>query len=428
MTRLGRGVALAAALLASGGGSAVAVQVPPALASRASPLQALIDAAPTGATVVLPRGTFAGPLVVNKGIAIIGSGGTEIVVGAEAGGPSFKGNALSVLADGASISGLVVRGSGSSLRSMDAGIYLRGRGIRLERCEVRGALFGIRLDGCSDCEIADGEISGRAGLPYAERGDGIRVTGGIGNSIRDLRISAVCDGVYLDGTESSRVRRVSISDGRYGIHVMYGRGADIVGARTERMVVGAMVMGTKRARISGGRFEDGRDPRGAALVLFESEDCACEGNILSGAQKGIGLDGAMRCLVERNLVSANARGISIDGDCSGTEVVGNIFVGNARTVDGAAKAGSVAWTRDGKGNYWDDYQGHDMDRNGIGDTPYRRPRTFSALSVREELAAVFFGSPLQRALDDFDLEAEVVDTSPLMVTPFRAANSGSACE
>jgi nitrous oxidase accessory protein len=428
MTQVGRGVALAAALSASWALSAPAVPAPPVPASRASPLQALIDAAPTGATIVLPRGIFAGPLVVDKRIAIVGSGATEIVVGEEGGDPALEGNAISVIADGASISGLVVRGSGSSLRSMDAGIYLRGRGLRLEGCKVRGALFGMRLDGCSDCEIAGCAISGRAGSPYAERGDGIRVTGGSGNSISDARISSVCDGIYLDGSERPRVLRASISDGRYGIHVMYGRGADIVGARAERMVVGAMVMGTKRARISGGRFEDGRDPRGAALVLFESEDCACEGNILSGAQRGVVLDGARRCRVEGNLVSANARGISIDGVCTGTEVVGNGFFGNARAVDGSAKAGTIAWSEDGKGNYWDDYKGYDLDGNGIGDTPYRRPRTFSALRAREELTAVFFGSPLQRALDDFGLEAEVVDTSPLMFPPVGAANAGSACE
>lgn len=418
---LALGAALAIAAILSSSRTA-------AQARSAPPLQALVDAAPEGSTLLLPSGIHRGPIVVSKRLELVGAPDAEIAVGAEADDPSFEGDALRIAADDVVVRGLRVRGSGSSLAGLDAGIYARGRGIRIELCEIRGALFGVRLDRCEDSSVSGCAISGRRGLAFAARGDGIRVSGGSGIAIADTRISYACDGIYLDGTASPRIARCEVSDGRYGLHVMYGSGAAVEGLSARRMIVGAMVMGTEAVSISRSSFEDGRDPRSAGVVLFESEGCSCRDSRMSSQLDGVLLSGARGCRLERNLVSGNARGITLEGDDGGCLVAGNAFIGNRQQVAGPVGLGSLAWSEAGRGNYWDDYRGYDFDDDGIGDSPYRRPRSYGALGARVQLAAIFFGSPLQRAVDDLDPSAEIVDPSPLIKPPDIGRKAGSAGE
>ena len=370
-------------------------------AASSSELQRLIDAAPAGATLLLPAGSFRGSLVVAKRLVLVGNpAGTELSLGSEARSRDPSGCALRVAADG----------------------------VEVRSLRIRSALFGIRIEGCRNALVSGCSVEGRRELRFSLRGDGIRVSGGSGVTIEDVRISQVCDGIYLDGTADATVRRCEVSDGRYGLHIMYGRGAAVEALRTRRVIVGAMVMGTEAASVADSSFGDGRDPRSAGLVLFESSNCSCRGNRMASANDGILLSGARGCRIEGNVVSRNARGITVEGDASGSVVAGNSFLGNGEQVGGAGNLGSIAWAESGRGNYWDDYKGFDFDRDGIGDAPYRRPRSYAALSVRSGLAGIFFGSPLQRVVDDLDPQAEIVDPSPLARRPASGRAPGSAAE
>ena len=138
-----------------------------------------------------------------------------------------------------------------------------------------------------------------------------------------------------------------------------------------------------------------------------------QGNTLSGFSSGLVLDGAKSCAVEGNTVLGNARGIVVEGASPGTIVASNVFEDNAQSVAGAGKRRASDGPR-ARGNYWDDYKGYDLDGDGIGDAPYRRSRGFSTLVVKEPLLGVFFGSPLQRAVDGLDPDAQILDTRPLI--------------
>ena len=195
---------------------------------------------------------------------------------------------------------------------------------------------------------------------------------------------------------------------------MYGSSARVEGLRARRLVVGAMVMGTKGAMIAANGFSEGRDARSSGIVLFESELCSVLRNSASGFASGLVVDAAKSCTALDNTVSGNARGIVVQSACPGTRVASNAFEDNAQSVAGAGDAASIEWSEGGRGNYWDDYKGYDLDGDGIGDAPYRRSRGFAALAAKEPLLGVFFGSPLQRAVDGLDPDAQVLDAKPLI--------------
>jgi nitrous oxidase accessory protein len=175
-----------------------------------------------------------------------------------------------------------------------------------------------------------------------------------------------------------------------------------------------MVMGTRGATLAGNRVSSGRDARSAGISLFESESCVVSRNEISGGATGIGLDGARDCSVRDNAVAGNARGLFVEGASPGTVVQGNRFLDNALQVGGIGDLRSIAWTFAGRGNYWDDYRGYDLDGDGVGDSPYRRARSYSALIAREPLLGVFFGSPLQVLGAGLESESEIVDPMPVI--------------
>ena len=51
------------------------------------------------------------------------------------------------------------------------------------------------------------------------------------------------------------------------------------------------------------------------------------------------------------------------------------------------------------GNYWDKYEGYDLDQNGYGDVPFHPLSLFSMLAEQNENVLFFFHSFLMNLLD-----------------------------
>ena len=74
---------------------------------------------------------------------------------------------------------------------------------------------------------------------------------------------------------------------------------------------------------------------------------------------------------------------------------GNKFVGNTFDVATNSRETTTSFA----GNYWDDYEGYDLDRDGTGDVPHRPVRLFSLLVEQNEPLLVPLRSPFVTLLD-----------------------------
>ena len=91
--------------------------------------------------------------------------------------------------------------------------------------------------------------------------------------------------------------------------------------------------------------------------------------------KNIYMDGTNRVKVEKNVFENNGWGMKIQADCAQNEVVANNFLGN--TFDISTNGSLVLNTFNG--NYWDKYEGYDLDKNNIGDVPFHPLSLFSVI-------------------------------------------------
>ena len=97
----------------------------------------------------------------------------------------------------------------------------------------------------------------------------------------------------------------------------------------------------------------------------------------------------------------------------------NTFTGN--TFDVTTNGDLVLSTL--KGNYWDRYRGYDLDRNGMGDVPYRPFGLFALVTERMPYAMVLSRSLMVQLLDQAEqllpslTPKALEDLTPLMKPP-----------
>ncbi|HZV55086.1 MAG TPA: NosD domain-containing protein, partial [Rhodocyclaceae bacterium] len=103
--------------------------------------------------------------------------------------------------------------------------------------------------------------------------------------------------------------------------------------------------------------------------------------------------------IRGNRFAYNGIAIAFNSETGGNRMTDNVFEGNLTHVSyGAGR--SIAMERNfWEGNYWDDYQGFDRDRNGIGDRPYELLAYADQIWMDMPVARFFGNSPVMELLD-----------------------------
>ncbi|MDJ0806748.1 MAG: NosD domain-containing protein, partial [Gammaproteobacteria bacterium] len=128
-----------------------------------------------------------------------------------------------------------------------------------------------------------------------------------------------------------------------------------------------------------------------------------------------------------NLIAYSGIGVLFLNDWAGNMIEHNRFLGNITQV-AVSGGGKTANRNRWLGNYWDDYTGFDLDRNGEGDTPYELYSYADRIWMDVPSARFFKGSPVLEVLDFLERLAPftepdmlVRDERPLMRTTVREA-------
>jgi nitrous oxidase accessory protein len=132
------------------------------------------------------------------------------------------------------------------------------------------------------------------------------------------------------------------------------------------------------------------------------------------------MEGANRIIIENNTFEANGWGIKIQASCMSNEFKKNNFFGN--TFDVSTNGTLVLNTF--AENYWDKYEGYDLNKDNIGDVPYHPLSLFSVIVENCSPAMLLYRSFIVTLLDKSEkilpslTPENFIDNKPLM----RAVN------
>jgi nitrous oxidase accessory protein len=268
------------------------------------------------------------------------------------------------------VKGIEIRGSGTDLPAMDSAIFA---GESAPRADIRGNrlidnLFGVYLHGAGGSLVQGNVILGRRDLRMAEAGNGVSLWNApgarvIGNTIRHGR-----DGIFVKVSRRNTFAGNTFSNLRFAIHYMYANDSRIIGNHSRGNHVGWAIMYSDRLEIRDNVSDDDRDH---GLMLNGTNNSRIVGNtVRRGGEKCVFVYNANGNRITGNWFEGCPIGIHFTAGSEGNALSGNAFVANRIQVKYVGTR-YLDWGEGGRGNYWSDNPGYDLDGDGIADRPYR---------------------------------------------------------
>ncbi|MCC5881035.1 MAG: nitrous oxide reductase family maturation protein NosD [Halomonas sp.] len=396
------------------------------------PLQAHIDTAASGSELTLAAGVHTGGILIDKPLTLRGEPGA--ILDGEG-----SGDVIRVRAEDVRIEGLTLRNSGFNLTDMNAGIHAErdAHRIHIENNVMENVAFGVWLWHLEAPNVIGNRIAGNTNVRSQDRGDAIRLYNITGGTVADNDVRDSRDAIYVDTSRDLVFRNNRLRDSRFGIHYMFTHGGKIVDNHTSGTRAGYALMMSRDLEVVNNRSE--RDMNYGILMNYVNYSTIA-GNRISGitawhgpggSEHGVTLGAEGKALfiynsqsneIHGNRLADSELGIHLTAGSENNRLYDNAFINNRQQVMYVATR-SQEWSRDGRGNYWSDYLGWDLDGDGVGDTPYEPNDAVDRLLWRHPEARLLLHSPavvalrwVQRQFPIFRAQG-VQDSAPLMHAP-----------
>jgi nitrous oxidase accessory protein len=345
----------------------------------------------SGNHIVVRKGVYREPTIVIDvpGITIEGDSGAVLD------GRDAK-DVLLVTADSVTIRGLTIRHVATSYIDDRAAIkFQEVAGCVAEHNRIEDAFFGIYLAKSTDCTIRHNVALGRK-TTETKSGNAIHLWNSRDVLVEDNVVSGHRDGIYFEFVTGAMVRRnVSTNNLRYGLHFMFSHQCEYWDNEFISNGAGVAVMYTKRVVMVGNKFEDNWGSAAFGLLLKDITDSRVEDNVFRSNSTAIHAEGSNRLTVRGNEFVANGWAVKIMANSIDNEFTGNRFSGNAFDVSTNSRSSFSRFSK----NYWDAYQGYDLDRDGYGDVPFRPVRLFALLVEQYPPSIILMRSAFVDMLD-----------------------------
>lgn len=353
-------------------------------------LKSAIEFSAAGDTIRVMPGIYKeGNLIIQKSITLIGIN-FPVLDGEN------KFEIFTIAANDVSIIGLRMINTGvGSINDISAINALDAKRLKVLNNQFEDTFFGIHLSNSKHCLIEGNVLHSDAQAEH-QIGNGIHAWKCDSIIIRNNTVSGHRDGVYFEFVTHSLVENnFSHHNMRYGLHFMFSHNDEYRSNTFRNNGAGVAVMYTKHVKMTGNRFEDNWGSSSYGLLLKDIGDADIQNNLFAKNTVAVYMEGSSRCHFSQNVFSGNGWAVKMQANCDENIFSKNSFLSN--TFDMATNGSLVLNTVDA--NYWDKYEGYDLNKDKVGDVPFHPVSLYSMVVEKMPAAVMLWRSFLVYMLD-----------------------------
>jgi nitrous oxidase accessory protein len=374
-------------------------------------LRRAVELAGNRDTILLQKGIYKeGNIVINKPLFLIGV--DEPVLDGE-----NRHEIVTISADGVVVKGIHFRNAGySSTKDFAAIGVIDAENVIIENNTITHSYFAIHFANTRQSIIRNNSI---AGTPKTEQtsGNGIHLWKCDQMIVENNEVQGHRDGIYFEFVTHSFIRENnSHGNIRYGLHFMFSNNDAYLENTFNNNGAGVAVMYSHHVQMQRNVFENNWGPSSYGLLLKEISDASILENKFIQNTVGILMESTNRIEVQLNAFQNNGWSLRIQASCDGNTVHHNNFQGNTFDI---ATNGTMMLNKF-YNNYWDKYEGYDLNRDAMGDVPYHPVSMYSMVMEQNPNSVMLLRSFMVSLLDKAEkaipslTPENLVDEQPLM--------------
>lgn len=402
---------LLAALILCIGCSLYAKTIPICSSCTVKSIKRGIEIAADFDTLLIKKGTYKEyNILIDKPLTLLGEN-FPVIDGED------QGEIIRIVSDHVTIDGLFIMNVGTSYTSDYAAIrVVKSENFLIQNVILEKLFFGIYIEKSNNGKVYHNKIIGDAVDEY-NSGNGIQLWYSKNVQVDRNIVQGVRDGIYLEFSDHITIHNnISTNNLRYGLHFMFSNDDVYTNNTFESNGAGVAVMFSKRIKMLHNTFKKNWGSAAFGMLLKEINDAEISENTFEENTIGINIEGSNRIVYKNNSFIRNGWAVKVLGACYANIFTNNNFLHNSFDISYNSKLNDNVFDH----NYWSNYAGYDLDKNGIGDVPYRPVKLFSYIVNRTPETIILLRSLFMDIIDFSEKVSPVftpdnlLDLNPLM--------------
>lgn len=374
-------------------------------------IQKAIASSHRGDTIDIQGGVYKEhDIVIKQQLVIIGTG--YPVIDAE---DKYQG--LLINADSVVIQGLRIQNTGRASTMDIAGVKVLNSGyVTIRKNQLYDDTYGVYMQNAHHCIVSDNIIRSNA-KSEINNGNGIHAWKSMNLFINGNTCTGQRDGIYFEFVTDSRIENnSSFGNMRYGLHFMFSHDDTYSNNTFKDNGAGVAVMYSHGVSMYNNIFTHNWGDASYGLLLKEISNSIIEHNQFTKNTVGIHMEGTTHVDVKHCTFTDNGWALHVQASCSGSNFTENNFLGNSFDV---ATNGTLVLNVFNN-NYWDKYDGYDLNKDRIGDVPYYPVSVYSVITEKIPTAMILYRSFLTDVMDQVEkvmpsiIPDQLKDDHPMM--------------
>ena len=329
--------------------------------TKVATIKQAVSAAKNGDTILVKKGIYISlNTLIDKELTILGQG--QPILDAR-----YQEEVLTITSSHVKLDGFIIKNSKTGSMRDFAGIRVSNvEFVTISNNTLLNNFFGIYLSNSKHIKLLHNHIIGSNNIENS--GNGIHLWKCKEVLLRGNYVSRHRDGIYFEFAKKCLIENnLSEKNIRYGLHFMFSDD-DIYRHNTfKNNGSGVSVMYTRRIVMLDNTFIENWGSSIYGVLLKEITDARIEGNHFIRNTTGIYMENSDRITIIRNDFVSNGWAMRILASCSNDHFSQNNYKGNSFDVTTNGTLKDIYFNN----NYWDKYEGYDLNKDGTGDIPYR---------------------------------------------------------